>query len=183
MSSYVADAPISDPKLDRFDRWPFAKRIADTIAMHTDRSSLVIALYGIWGDGKTTVLNFVDNELRSKPNVVVVRFNPWRFPDEQSLLRSFFATLAKALEVSLTNGKEEIGKSLAKYGGLLNVVWSGAGSAAKEAGELLSNINLDDEKRRIEAILSENGKKVVVLMDDIDRLKKRKFRVSSSWSS
>src|SRR5271170_5906064 len=116
MSSYVADAPIFDPKQDRFNRWPFAKRIADTVAARTDPSSLVIAIYGAWGDGKTTVLNFVAKELGEIEDVVVIRFNPWRFPDEATLLRSFFATLAKALGTKLTTGKEDLGKALVKYG-------------------------------------------------------------------
>lgn len=176
MTSYVTDAPISNPAEDRFSRWPFAKRIADTIASRTDPSSLVIAIYGAWGDGKTTVLNFVDRELSTLEDVVVVRFNPWRFPDEATLLRSFFATLANALGATITTGKEELGKALAKYGKFLDVLKSGAGGALKDAGELLGDIDLEEEKRRVDKILSDNKKRVVILMDDIDRLEKTEIQ-------
>ena len=149
MTSYVADAPISNPAEDRFSRWPFAKRIADTIATRTDPSSLVIAIYGAWGDGKTTVLNFVAKELDELEDVVVIRFNPWRFPDEATLLRSFFATLAKALGAKLTTGKEDLGKALSKYGKFLDVVKTGVGSTLKDVGELIGDIEIEEEKRRV----------------------------------
>ena len=176
MTSYVADAPISNPAEDRFSRWPFAKRIADTIASRTDPSSFVIAIYGAWGDGKTTVLNFVDRELSTLEDVVVVRFNPWRFPDEATLLKSFFATLANALGTKINTGKEELGKALAKYGKFLDVLKSGVGGALKDAGELLGDIDLEEEKRRVEKILADNKKRVVILMDDIDRLEKTEIQ-------
>ena len=55
ISAYHSDAPISDPTQDVFDRWPFARRIAETIAARTDDASLCIGIYGSWGEGKTTV--------------------------------------------------------------------------------------------------------------------------------
>ena len=63
---YRTDAPISDPRLDVFDREPFAHRIADTIGERNDLSSIVVGIYGPWGDGKTTVLNFIRNRLRCR---------------------------------------------------------------------------------------------------------------------
>jgi hypothetical protein len=51
---YSADQPIRSKDEDRFNRWPFAKRIAETLAARRDASSLVIAVYGPWGDGKTS---------------------------------------------------------------------------------------------------------------------------------
>lgn len=176
MTSYVADAPISNPAEDRFHRWPFAKRIADTIATRNDPSSLVVAIHGAWGDGKTTVLNFVDRELSSLQNAVVIRFNPWRYPDEVALLHSFFATLARALETKVATRKEELGQALAKYATFIDFVKSGVGSAAKAAGELLGNIDIEEEKRRVAEILVSNQKMVVILMDDIDRLEKTEIQ-------
>jgi hypothetical protein len=45
---YRTDAPINDPRLDVFDREPFARRIADTIGERNDPSSLVVGIYGPW---------------------------------------------------------------------------------------------------------------------------------------
>jgi predicted KAP-like P-loop ATPase len=100
---YGSDAPASDPKQDRFGRFPFAQRVAQTLARRGDPSSIVIAIHGAWGEGKTTVLAYIDSELRGfYPDLVCVRFNPWRFTDEGTLLKSFFDTVADGLKRSLT---------------------------------------------------------------------------------
>src|SRR6266849_1814151 len=36
----AADAAVTDPTKDRFDRWPFAQRVADTIVARGDPSSI-----------------------------------------------------------------------------------------------------------------------------------------------
>jgi len=52
VSAYASDAPVSVPSEDRFGRWPFAQRIAQTIASLPDPSSIVIGIYGAWGEGR-----------------------------------------------------------------------------------------------------------------------------------
>lgn len=183
-SRYAADAPISDAADDRFRRWPFAQRVAQTIISRVDPSSIVIGIYGAWGEGKTSVLNFIEQELGRHPSgVVCVRFNPWRFRDEATLLVSFFATLAEALGRSISSQKEKIGEMLQKYGELLaplSISFFGLGvspgKATAETGKLLSSVGLEDLKNRIEAILKEEKKRVVILMDDIDRLDKEEIQ-------
>jgi hypothetical protein len=93
-TEYLPDSPLTDPARDKLRRLPFAVQISNTIASRTDASSLVVGLYGEWGEGKTTLLNFVTGELEKKDNVICFNYNPWRFPDETSLIKSFFAILA-----------------------------------------------------------------------------------------
>jgi predicted KAP-like P-loop ATPase len=79
---YTDDAPIFSRAQDRFSRWPFAERIAHVLATRTDPSSLVIGLYGPWGDGKTSVVNMMAEALATDEGVICVPFNPWHFEDE-----------------------------------------------------------------------------------------------------
>ena len=74
--SYSSDRPITSKSDDKFNRWPFAERIADTIARRNDTTSLVVAIYGVWGDGKTSVLNLMEDALKSSQGVILIRFNP-----------------------------------------------------------------------------------------------------------
>jgi hypothetical protein len=112
------------------------------------------------------------------PNVIVVRFNPWHFQTEDLLLRGFFATLADAMGKSLPNMKEKAGDLLKKYGSVLSlasltvgaVVQIKPGDAAKGLGEAMSNVGLDELRARIEGMLDEANKRLVILIDDIDRL-------------
>jgi predicted KAP-like P-loop ATPase len=78
-AQYSSDQPISTKAEDRFNRWPFAERVAKTLADRRDPSSLVIGIYGVWGDGKTSTLRLMQQTLTEHPNVVPVNFNPWHF--------------------------------------------------------------------------------------------------------
>jgi len=167
---YRTDAPLNDPQLDLFDRAPFAHRVADTIGERSDPSSLVVGIYGPWGDGKTTVLNFIRERLRTYPSIITVTFNPWRMEGEQALLQGFFATLADALDRELVTSTEKVGDILRRYGPLLKVASGGLGDAVVGAGAALSTVSLDQLKDRVGGLLCEAGRRVVILMDDIDRL-------------
>jgi len=175
---YSADSPITDPLLDRFKRWPFAQRVSDTIISRSDPSSIVIAIYGAWGEGKTTVLNFIDRELKKSPDIITVRFNPWRFGDEVHLLQNFFYTLSYALGKSAVTYKEKIGKWIKDYASILMpfsismpfFLELTPGESVKNLGKVMSSVEVDELRRRIENFLNDEGKRIVVLMDDIDRL-------------
>lgn len=177
-SHFISDEPISGSAQDRFNRAPFATRIADTIARRPDPSSLVVGVFGPWGDGKTSVLKMMEEQMQRHSHVVVLHFNPWHFQSEEQLIKGFFVTLADGLDRKLNNAKEKIGKVLKDYGSLLSigslalggVVTLRPGDAAKGVGEAMSNVGLDELRARIESFLTESGKRVVVLVDDIDRL-------------
>ncbi len=178
VQAYSSDEPIRSKEQDKYSRWPFAKRIADTLAARTDPSSIVIGLYGPWGDGKTSTLHMMGAALSAHEDVVLVQFNPWLFQSEEQLLRGFFATLADAIDRSLPTTAEKIGGVLKRYGSLLSVasipIAPGfelkPGEAAKGLGEALSEVTIDALRERVERFLTEAGKRVVILVDDIDRL-------------
>jgi hypothetical protein len=183
METYIPDTPLKDPKADLFRRWPFAKRVAHTISNRTDSGSIVVGIYGNWGEGKTTVLNFIETELLQNETNICVKFNPWLFSTETQLILSFFNTLANALDKSLPTRKEKIGKFLSKYGGLIAPLTLNPaplfefspGKTLQELGKQLSSVELDELKERIQSILRAEKKRVVVLMDDIDRLDKQEI--------
>jgi len=56
VTDYLSDAPIEDSIQDRFRRENWTRRIAETIAAQGDPASLVVGIYGPWGDGKTVRL-------------------------------------------------------------------------------------------------------------------------------
>src|SRR6266403_1922087 len=145
--TYSSDQPIHSKRKDRFNRAVFAQRIADTAASRSDPSSIVIGLYGPWGCGKTSTLNLVEEALDDHSNVVVVRFNPWLYGSEERQLRGFFDTLAAAL-----------------------------GRALPRIGDSLAGVKLDELKQQIEEVLEQAGKRVMVLIDDIDRLERAEIQ-------
>lgn len=166
---YSSDAPVNTPEEDQFARWPFAKRVADVIAKRNDPSSIVIGLYGAWGEGKTSVLNFIDKSFEENENIVCLRFNPWRYGNEEQLLEGFFLDIADAIDTKIISKQDEIKKAAKKA---LPSITSLLGN--KEAGvgiaQFLKGPTLVDLKHRIEEALQQAKKRVVILVDDIDRL-------------
>lgn len=168
---YSSDAPVNNPALDEFNRRGYSERIAETIAARKETKGLVVGIYGKWGEGKTTVLNFIDSKLKQHGNVVTIFFNPWMFPSETELFIAFYTELAKGLKKSLPTAWENIGKAIkdyiAPFVGLLDKA-----DSAEKIGNLLSKVRLEELRDRIGNLLVEQKKLVVVFMDDIDRLDK-----------
>ena len=133
---YLGDAPIDDPDTDRLRRSPFADRIADTIASRNDPTSVVSGIYGRWGEGKTSVLNFIEQRLAESDSIVCIRFNPWLYQSETELLLSFFESLATAVGRALKTKKEEMCKWLQTLGAAVGTFSVGLGIVTVAPGSM-----------------------------------------------
>ena len=91
------DQPILAKKHDRLGRKQFAEELARRITACRGKDSIVLAITGEWGCGKTSVKNMVLQSLpkTGKFPVTVLEFNPWQFSGHASLTESFFEELAK----------------------------------------------------------------------------------------
>ena len=181
MTALSADRPSTDPKEDLFGHAPFAKSLADSICRYPGSDGLVLALYGPWGSGKSTVLGYVNHYLEkqleeSRP--VVVAFNPWWFSGQENLARAFLGQLQAALPTKSDKFKK-LGDLLGDFaegvGGLIDL--SGmTGGAAGKLGKLIGMVtkrkpkDVPALKAEISKILMEAKKRVLIVIDDIDRL-------------
>lgn len=174
--NFSSDRPISNQHEDKFQRYEFAKRIANTIVERESEDCIVIGVYGAWGEGKTSVINFIETELKEKENIIGIKFNPWIYNDENSLLIQFFEKLSVALNSNLNTKGERIGLLFKKYGKLLKIdiplIGVNLGDAVEGAGDILGDVDIETLKERIGTILKDNKRKVVIFIDDIDRLDK-----------
>jgi hypothetical protein len=173
---FSADAPVSSKAQDKFSRWKFAERVAQVIAKREDSSGLVIGLHGVWGDGKTSVLNFIQESLESEEKVICIKFNPWRYGTEDDLLKGFFFTIAEALDTKLIrkgDSFKDLVKKLAPHAGeAINLGWLG-----NIVSHFIKKIDTDELKKRIEATLEKTQKRVLILIDDVDRLDKAEIQL------
>lgn len=170
------DNPVESPEEDEFNRWPFSQRLADTIAkIDARRGAPTIGVYGRWGYGKSTVLNFIRAHLQDdyKNNVEVFEFNPWRFKDQDALASVFFQGLAITVDRTLGGTGQRVGEILEYGSTLLNVIpiaGPAVGKIGEKIGNRLAHQSLEDERKKIIDIMGNSDRKVVVLIDDIDRL-------------
>jgi|SRR5215831_4967428 len=180
---FVADQPITKISDDRFERSEFAKGIAGVISSLQGESSIVVSVNAPWGEGKSSVLNMVEEELTRLGNSLIIRFNPWRCSDEDQLLRKYFKTLSTKLGKSLRKGKE-LAKVLKAYADAITpLAEMTIPIGGKILGETLKSLvgrreapDLEELKDEIEKYLLAEKKRIVIFMDDIDRLDSREIQ-------
>lgn len=171
MNNFYSDKAVKTEDQDFFQRYPFSKRIAETIIHNKNTDCLVYGLYGEWGSGKSSMLNFIEGELEKEEDIIDIKYNPWRYKSEEELLLHFFGEICETLEVELFTKIEKFGKWFEKLGS----VGEAAGVNLSSIGTLLSSIDLRALKERVEKKLEESGKRLVIFIDDIDRLDKQEM--------
>lgn len=169
--NYSTDKPIDNKELDAFQRFTFSKRIAETIVERKNQDSLVFGIFGVWGEGKSSVLNFINQELKNEEGILTLVFNPWRYGDEDSLIKNFLKKVAELLGQELSTNKEKFAGFLSKYGSAGSIIGVDLG----EIGKNLADVDLEDLKNRVDDFISESGKRLVIFIDDIDRLDKQEI--------
>lgn len=172
---YSSDAPVHSVSQDKFSRWAFAERIAGVISERKDPSSITIGLYGPWGDGKTSVLNFIEESIKKNSAVIVIRFNPWLFGNVESLLLGFFDVLAEALDTKLITKGEKLKDILKKAAPGVTAI-GGMKGLGDAVGSFLHSPDVLQLRNRIESELANSNKRVLVMIDDVDRLEKSEIQ-------
>lgn len=190
-----SDRPISSQSDDAFNRSLFADRLYQEIMSVPDTESIVIGLLGSWGSGKTSLINLVCekiNEQRDGGSIkandtIVVRFNPWNQIEgdkgsEEFFVRSYFDAIRNQLwadkddwiiaSSDLTNLSEVIDEYIALiHPGFIKAT---ASVATKLFGKrcIKQRNTIEGAKSQIRKALGGFGVKILVVIDDIDRLSK-----------
>ncbi|PFD66889.1 hypothetical protein COK34_06935 [Bacillus thuringiensis] len=184
--------PLTNIESDKLHFSTKAKEIAKFIEAVPNNIPYALSVNGSWGSGKSSMLNFIEGELNN--NIYkVVRFNPWMINNKEELILHLFEEIYDCIDRGAKNAKEKfkdyalkIASPLARLTTLAVSASQGvptqfitpfvnaAGDIAKETGEVIFNKPLS--KRKIELIdelkmmFDDNGQKVVVMIDEVDRL-------------
>lgn len=203
MYSIFEDIPYKDYSLDRYNRTAVAEVISTSIirTMEKDHSSVCYGIYGKWGEGKTTVLNFIEQKIREKQidKLKIVRFNPWLIKNQERMLTDFIRLLTKDYVGEVKAALNKYGDAIAVLSGTMaGIVSLIAGhpefsipisskvkSAVKWIPKLWNGtrqvVNAYDDssveilKERVSEELRDGKHHILVLIDDIDRLDKEEI--------
>ncbi len=180
-----ADRAITHPKDDLLGYAPFSNRLANSISTISPSDGLVIAIYGPWGSGKTSVLNLVSHYIGAREPgaqpIVVVQFNPWWFSGHEDLAKRLLdqlqATVSKWSRV--VKGLAEPAAELAKLVELISEDTSSIGTMGKIGAHLFRQPQKRDipaAKAKVGQTLGKQEKRILVVIDDIDRLTAEEIR-------
>lgn len=174
---------------DKLNRRGFAEAAVAALERVSDEAGFVISIEGPWGSGKTSVLAMMEQLIRQKDQKsrpIFVHFNPWLVGDRSALLRQFFMSISKELNLKdNAEDAEKAAKALRNYAkvfdfigyipgaepfaGPVRKVIAAAGEAVGGAAEEKKR-DLEGKKLRLEKALVKFGRKIYVFIDDIDRL-------------
>ena len=191
-----SDVPIKLSKDDILGRKSFSEQLAKTIIDYNHHESINIGLYGEWGSGKTSVMNMVEENLYSLTKLeeqkpVILRFNPWMFTDSNQLITQFFNQLSNVFKLHDGKKMQRIGENLQLFGnaielasvvpiiGPISII---ASKVAKKFGKKIfseGNKRSSDLQAIKDSLVKELGhsqSKVIIFIDDIDRLSNTEIR-------
>lgn len=167
----LPDEPITSMGQDKLQRKKFVVDLSKIILTLPSEltGSFTIGLNGSWGEGKTSVINLLIEKLKESTgfndNFLLIQFDPWCFGDEKAILNAFYDQLEKAfLEQFIFAGFK---KSIARY---LMLISTGVSFLGFKFDIHSPIITFAKTKKQIENYIQKAGKKVLIIIDDIDRL-------------
>ena len=163
---FIDESPVEYDLLERDD---IISTLYNNITECRTDHQYVIGLTGDWGSGKTTILNNVKRMIRKANNtdlIIIDSFDPWVYEDKTAMFRAMFDTFIS--EIGLKFSIAETNKFV-DY--LINIIF---GYAKLDKFKITKNEN--EEIRQIKKIINnylvENNKRIVFIIDNIERANK-----------
>ncbi|TPD68356.1 KAP family P-loop NTPase fold protein [Flavobacterium microcysteis] len=197
---FLGDNPINNVKEDLFNFKHYAEKVQKLIQLNSDNPDpITIGIYGKWGEGKTSLLNLIENKIehfeknKDAKEYLKYHFNPWRYSNEDEMLFEFFDGLAKMFYVEKKTILQKIGNQITRYSKYLKAIKISttigiprslgtsvsfdANKIFEALGEDLAGeqITLESLKNKVNDSINDAKFKVIVFIDDIDRLDKNEI--------
>lgn len=194
--NFYSDIPITSSDDDQLDRGGFAKILAQTLIKLNSPDTFTVGLYGKWGSGKTSIVNMTldeiteqEKDISEKDRFIAIHFEPWNFSDSDQLLSQFFLRLANEFRSKKDKCLTKIGEALETYSDALDsakaiprIGWvfpicrKILAKAGKKMKKDLDENDILQQKNYVMDLLKQQEKKILVVIDDIDRLNNEQIR-------
>lgn len=158
------DEPIGCENNDLLHYTELARSLSCSIRQKSFPNSYSIGINSPWGTGKSSFFNLLKLNLKKVPDVIVVDFNARSSANVNCIQMDFLSTLATALSPFHTGMKS----FMKDYMEDLSVLADGT-SWGKFLG-LIHIKDATDSRARLQKGIEKTKKKIVVFIDDLDRL-------------
>lgn len=129
-----------------------------------------IMIEGEWGSGKTTLINFVKEELKKDKQIEIIEFNIWNFHNFDQVLEAVIKDLSKKFSYHYYDGLLHTLRVHMKFEIFnFNIEFD---------NDLMFTEKLEDFQNHIAKRLHKDSKKLVIIFDDIDRVPDEKIIIN-----
>ncbi|PEW80487.1 hypothetical protein CN445_30215 [Bacillus cereus] len=186
--------PLENIEKDKLGFKEKAEEIANFINGFSPKLPYSLSVNGSWGAGKSTMLNFIESKL-DEGKCKVIRFNPWMISESDELIKNLFEEIYYAMgEGDFKKAKDTFFKYARKIipsatkaltfagtymYGMAPAAATTASTVAGEATQVVSDVLFDEEplskkkkdlNKMLDETLREDGQKIVIMIDELDRL-------------
>lgn len=164
---FISDVEQKTKKDDLLGFSEEADRFAERVFNQGSSDSMVFGIDAPWGIGKSTFVNLCKEywENSHQEKAIIYSFSPLRYEDRTNLLEKFVDGLIRVIQKH--SFVPEIRPLIYKYSRFIKAKASFSGFGV----ELLSGTyTIDDAFEDLESALSGFDKKIIVVVDDLDRL-------------
>lgn len=176
--SLLNDRSITSVNEDELTRSDFAKDLANEL-LKSD-GNLTMGIYGAWGTGKSSFITMMKEHI--DPKQTVIEFTPWYFGENNhDIILAFLDLLVGEIKESKSfNTKLE--KEIKKYADFFKTLQIRPIGGIVKVGELFQGFfpeetDLADIKSSIDNLLKQSDQKIIVFIDDLDRLDRSEIAV------
>ncbi|EGD47536.1 KAP P-loop domain protein [Ruminiclostridium papyrosolvens DSM 2782] len=169
-SFFMSDKEINNKNDDKFMFNDKAESFAESIYNHGLPDSLVFGIDAPWGTGKSSFINLCKEYWKGKyiSQIIVYNFEPLRYENREDLLRIFIDGLVKEIKKQVF--VPELGSLLSKYAKMLKNTKPSFSYSGLRFDLSIENESIDDVFKKLEEALLHIDKKVIIIIDDLDRL-------------
>lgn len=160
---FLSDTPIISDKKDILDYVNDVKQLAEQLKIISSEYSYSVGITSSWGSGKSSYLNMLKNYLSSNKDFIVIDFNPRHSYTPQDIQKDFFSVLQSKLK-EYDYRFTYIFKNYLKA---LSIIESKFLSSLFELHKIW---DVKSEKEKLNDLISQIDKRIVIVIEDFDRL-------------
>jgi hypothetical protein len=158
---------------DELGREKFVDRFLKHVRQHWDLVGPVVCLSASWGEGKSTILNFLESKIKSDSSlssVSVFRLNPGEYRSSEELGSALLRTLDRVFSKEFL--VRDLPSQLKEWIGNNNVLGSEYLSLVTSFSE---DQTLAERLAIVDKILANANRRALVFIDELDRLEASKI--------
>lgn len=160
----IPDRPITKAEDDILNYSAEIEKLTKKLETLNLERSWSIGITSVWGGGKTSFLNLLEESMRKHKDFIVVKFNPRNSKNAESIQEDFFSVICSALKPynsCFSRMFKDYMKALQLFDkeNIINTIFN-----------LRKIADKNSEKIKLDTALKLLNKKVTIFIDDFDRL-------------